>query len=187
MKSERPPLGQRILHLGRHRAAHVSPSGGWTINPRGEGVRPRQRTDWQPSVKRGARTRIEVRRAPRLGNRAASPFGMTGADAEHQGDQLRWVRTCGPTWPSQDDHHSRDPRKSSLTAHSGHLTNRGDQAGMDDQPKRRICRTVDESWEAGVQDAKNHRPLSPAEITRIAALLRPYLTGKPGIRRPGSP
>lgn len=45
-------------------------------------------------------------------------------------------------------------------------------------PERRICRTPDESFAAGLADAKKHRPLSPAECTRLAALLRPYLTDK---------
>lgn len=39
---------------------------------------------------------------------------------------------------------------------------------------RRICHTPDESFAAGLADAKNHRPLSPAEITRLGTLLRPY-------------
>lgn len=42
------------------------------------------------------------------------------------------------------------------------------------KPKRRICRTDEEAFEAGRADAKNDRPLSPAEITRLATLLRPY-------------
>lgn len=45
---------------------------------------------------------------------------------------------------------------------------------MADKPKHRICRTVAESFAAGREDGKNDRPLSPAEITRLAALLRPY-------------
>lgn len=52
---------------------------------------------------------------------------------------------------------------------------------MDDlspQRKPRICRTVDEAFAAGWADAKDDRPLSPAEITRAAALLRPYLADK---------
>lgn len=43
-----------------------------------------------------------------------------------------------------------------------------------EKPKRRICRTLDESFAAGRADAKDDRPLSPAEITRLANLLRPY-------------
>ncbi|HEY9368744.1 hypothetical protein [Streptomyces sp.] len=41
-------------------------------------------------------------------------------------------------------------------------------------PTPRICRTPDEAFAAGQADAKHHRPLSPAEITRLVALLRPY-------------
>lgn len=41
---------------------------------------------------------------------------------------------------------------------------------------RRICRTVDEAFQAGWDDSQRRqdRPLSPAEIDRIAALWRPY-------------
>lgn len=46
------------------------------------------------------------------------------------------------------------------------------------KPRRRICRTVDEAFAAGQADAKNDRPLSPAEIARLAALLRPHLAPK---------
>ncbi|WP_165975231.1 hypothetical protein [Actinomadura rubrisoli] len=46
---------------------------------------------------------------------------------------------------------------------------------MGNQPKRRICRTPDEAFRAGQEDGRHDRPLSPAEITRIATLLRPHL------------
>jgi hypothetical protein len=38
-----------------------------------------------------------------------------------------------------------------------------------------ICRTPDESFRAGWEDAAHDRPLSPSEITRLAVLLRPHL------------
>jgi len=41
--------------------------------------------------------------------------------------------------------------------------------------RQRLCRTVDEAWAAGQEDARGDRPLSPAEIHRLATLLRPYL------------
>lgn len=41
--------------------------------------------------------------------------------------------------------------------------------------KPRLCRTADEAFAAGWDDsAQRDRPLSDAEITRIAALWRPY-------------
>jgi len=44
----------------------------------------------------------------------------------------------------------------------------------DQQPARRICRTPAEAFAAGWDDGATDRPLSPAEIARIAALWRPY-------------
>lgn len=41
--------------------------------------------------------------------------------------------------------------------------------------QQRLCRTVDEAWAAGQEDARGDRPLSPVEINRLAKLLRPYL------------
>jgi hypothetical protein len=43
-------------------------------------------------------------------------------------------------------------------------------------PKRRICRTRDDAFAAGQEDARHDRPLSLGETARLAVLLRPYLT-----------
>lgn len=40
--------------------------------------------------------------------------------------------------------------------------------------KPRICRTREEAFAAGWEDGATDRPLSPAEIARLAALWRPY-------------
>lgn len=45
-------------------------------------------------------------------------------------------------------------------------------------PTRRLCRTRDEAFAAGWDDAQNDRPLTAGEAARIAVLLRPYLTDK---------
>jgi len=44
----------------------------------------------------------------------------------------------------------------------------------DQQPARRICRTREEAFRAGWEDGADDRPLSRAEIARLAALWRPY-------------
>lgn len=41
-------------------------------------------------------------------------------------------------------------------------------------PPRRICRTPEESFQAGWDDGAHDRPLSPAEIAYLATLWRPY-------------
>jgi hypothetical protein len=41
---------------------------------------------------------------------------------------------------------------------------------------RRICRTPQESFEAGWNDGADGPPLTPEQRTRIAALLRPYIS-----------
>jgi hypothetical protein len=46
------------------------------------------------------------------------------------------------------------------------------------KPTRRLCRTRDEAFAAGWDDAQNDRPLAVGEAARLAALLRPYLTDK---------
>ena len=43
---------------------------------------------------------------------------------------------------------------------------------------RRICRSRDDAFAAGQEDAKGDRPLSLSETARLAVLLRPYLTDK---------
>lgn len=40
---------------------------------------------------------------------------------------------------------------------------------------RRICRTPEEIFQAGWDDGANDPPLTPAQVTRIAALLGPYI------------
>lgn len=46
---------------------------------------------------------------------------------------------------------------------------------MADQPTERpMCRTREEAFQAGYEDAANDRPMSEQEIQRIAALWRPY-------------
>jgi hypothetical protein len=42
-------------------------------------------------------------------------------------------------------------------------------------PRRRICRTPEESFAAGWEDGAHDRPLSREEILRIAALIGPDL------------
>ncbi len=42
-------------------------------------------------------------------------------------------------------------------------------------PPRRLCRTPEEIWQAGWEDGANDPPLTPAQRTRIAALLGPYI------------
>lgn len=42
-------------------------------------------------------------------------------------------------------------------------------------PVRRICRTVAETAQAGWDDGANDPPLTPDQVTRLAALLGPYL------------
>lgn len=45
------------------------------------------------------------------------------------------------------------------------------------EPKPKVCRTADEAFQAGWDAAANHPPLTPAQITRLVALHRPYLSG----------
>ncbi|MQY04135.1 hypothetical protein [Actinomadura macrotermitis] len=52
-----------------------------------------------------------------------------------------------------------------------------------DEPTRRICRTPEDAFQAGIEDAKYDRPLSSAEIARLVALLRPYLGSETRARR----
>lgn len=40
---------------------------------------------------------------------------------------------------------------------------------------RRICRTPQECFEAGLEAGASLPPLTPAQVTRIAALLGPYI------------
>ncbi len=47
------------------------------------------------------------------------------------------------------------------------------------QPSGRICRTADEAFRAGWEDAQTDRPLSPDEIRRLARLLRLHLDVTP--------
>ena len=46
--------------------------------------------------------------------------------------------------------------------------------GPDGQPLPRLLRTPEECFQAGWDAGANDRPLSRAEIERIAALWRPY-------------
>lgn len=43
---------------------------------------------------------------------------------------------------------------------------------MDEHP--RICRTLDETWAAGLADAAEDPPLSQATADRVAVILAPY-------------
>jgi hypothetical protein len=46
------------------------------------------------------------------------------------------------------------------------------------QPKRRICRTPDEAWQAGWEDGADDPPMTQAQIDRLVHLLRPYLINR---------
>lgn len=46
-------------------------------------------------------------------------------------------------------------------------------------PAPRICRTREEAFQAGWDDAEYDRPPSEAEVHRIAALWRPYYQPRP--------
>lgn len=44
-----------------------------------------------------------------------------------------------------------------------------------DATRRRICRTAEEIAQAGWDAAADHPPLTPEQITRIAALIGPHI------------
>lgn len=62
---------------------------------------------------------------------------------------------------------------------SAHEINQADAAVTGVYPEvtsgRRICRTPDEAFMAGMADAANDPPLTPAQRDRIAALLGPSI------------
>lgn len=39
----------------------------------------------------------------------------------------------------------------------------------------RLCRTPEECWQAGWDDAADMPPLTPTQIAKLTVLLRPYL------------
>lgn len=44
-----------------------------------------------------------------------------------------------------------------------------------DVTRPRLCRTPEEAYQAGLEDAKNDPPLTQAQIDYIARLWRPYI------------
>lgn len=46
---------------------------------------------------------------------------------------------------------------------------------MSGMNKPRFCRTPEESFQAGWEDGANLPPLTPAQVTYLAALLGPYI------------
>jgi hypothetical protein len=45
---------------------------------------------------------------------------------------------------------------------------------MTDELKPRVCRTIDECWEAGRADGAGDPPFTQEQADRIAAILAPY-------------
>jgi hypothetical protein len=56
---------------------------------------------------------------------------------------------------------------------SSAINRRGRQ--VSEPAPRRICRTAQECFQAGWDDGANDPPLTPAQVTRLAALLGPSI------------
>lgn len=47
------------------------------------------------------------------------------------------------------------------------------------QKPARLCRTAEECWQAGWDDAADMPPLTHTQVARLTVLLRPYLRRQP--------